>query len=585
MQKKLFIPAISVLNRLNYTRKFTLLWLMSLIAVAVVGYSLFVSLERIIQPSQRQLQGLALIKPISQTIQSIQLHRGISAALLGGNEETLRDRRAATEKEAATRFNALQEKLPAGLAAGEDFRDIQANWARLRQEGLNWTMEANFAAHTSLVEQLQSFEVLVADEYLLTLDSEIASYYLMMTAINELPHALEHLGQIRAYGTGMLVKQQITEHQHIKLNTLMAELDTALKVLRVNLDKTGRHNPSVRDALHTTSDDIAHSARQITDLVKSDILTGRFTTSHEAFLEVATAVIDQSYTQMHDSMLPTAEILINARIARAKNTLYTNVGIALLAFLLVVYLSVSIYYAIVGNIQSLVRSARAFADGDLSTRVRLDTSDELSWVGDSFNQMADGFNKMLETHREDEVRLRATIETAMDAVVQMDTAGIIIGWNSQAEKIFGWSREEALGRVLSETIIPPQYREAHVNGLKRFLLSGEGAVLNSRIEVTGLQRDGHEFPVELSIASIKAAGNYEFSAFIRDITQQKESEELIWNQANFDTLTGLPNRHMFHDRLTQDIRKAHRASLKTALLFIDLDKFKEVNDTLGHSMG
>ena len=121
--------------------------------------------------------------------------------------------------------------------------------------------------------------------------------------------------------------------------------------------------------------------------------------------------------------------------------------------------------------------------------------------------------------------------------------------------------------------------------MKRFLLAGEGPILNSRIEITGLHRDGHEFPVELSITAVNTAGEYEFSGFIRDITQQKESEELIWKQANFDTLTGLPNRHMFHDRLAQEIKKADRAELEMALLFIDLDKFKEVNDTLGHTMG
>ena len=89
----LFSPAIFVLNRLSYTKKFTLLWLVSLISVAVVAYSLFASLERVIQPSQRELEGLALIKPITRTVQAIQLHRGISAALLGGNE-TMRDKRA-----------------------------------------------------------------------------------------------------------------------------------------------------------------------------------------------------------------------------------------------------------------------------------------------------------------------------------------------------------------------------------------------------------------------------------------------------------------------------------------------------------
>lgn len=187
--------------------------------------------------------------------------------------------------------------------------------------------------------------------------------------------------------------------------------------------------------------------------------------------------------------------------------------------------------------------------------------------------------------RESEVRQHATIETAMDAVVKMSSEGTIIGWNSQAEKIFGWSRKEAIGRLMHETIMPPQYREAHLQGLRRFLSTGEGPVLNTRVEILALHRKGHEFPVELTIAPITVSGKYEFSAFIRDITKRKESDDLIWKQANFDVLTGLPNRRMFYDRLTQDIKKSHRAGLQMALLFIDLDKFKEINDTLGHSIG
>jgi len=580
----IFAPAITLLNRMGYTKKFTLLWLLSMIAIAVVVYSLFVSLDRVIHPSQRQLEGIVLIKPISQAVQAIQLHRGISAALLGGNE-TMRDRRAVKEKEATVAFNAMEKKLPADLASGKDFQLIKSNWEQLRKAGLNLTVTESFAAHTRLIEQLQQFEAFVADEYLLTLDPELATFYLIDTAVNKLPHTLEHLGQIRAYGTGILAGKHITEPQKTELKVMVAELGNTLKLLDINLGKAGSHNPAVQKPLMAVFDDIAGSSRQITNLVASDILTGRFATPPGEFLDIATTAIDKSYAQMYDSLLPTTETLIKERIARAKSTLYTSTGIALLAFLAVVYLSVSIYYAIIGSILSLARSARAFADGNMNTRIKLDTSDELSWVGDSFNEMADGFNAMLDARREDEARLRATIETAMDAVVQMDAAGTITGWNSQAEKIFGWMHDEAIGRTLSETIIPPQYREAHLRGLNHFLASGKGNILNSRVELLGLHRDGCEFPIELSITAINTAGKYEFSGFIRDISKEKESEELIWNQANFDTLTSLPNRHMFHDRLAQDIKKAHRAGLKTALLFIDLDKFKEVNDTLGHSMG
>jgi len=540
MKQKIFSPSIALLNRLNYTKKFSLIWLLSMIAIAVVVYSLLVNVDHIIQPSQRELQGVVLIKPISQATQALQLHRGISAALLSGGNRALQDRHAIHKMEATAAFNTMEGKLPADLSSGKDFQLIKANWERLRKEGLNLSAADNLAAHTLLIEQLLLFEAFVADEYLLTLDPEFPTLYLIDTVVNKLPHTLEHLGQIRAYGASILTRKQITEQQKIDLRVMVSELDNTLGVLDTNLSKATRYNPAIRESLQIVSKNIAGSAHIITNLVASDLLTGRLSTSPEGFLEIATAAIDESYAQTNNFLLPTAQALIEARIAKAKKTLFMTVGISMLVFLLIIYLSVSIYYAIINSIQSLVRSLRSFAEGNLWARVNLDTRDELNQVGESFNDMAHAFSALFDARQEDEARLRATIETAMDAVVRMDAAGIIIGWTSQAEKVFGWSREEAMGRVLSETIIPSRYREAHDQGMKRFLLTGEGPMLNSRIEITGLHRDGHEFPVELSIAPIKTAKGYEFGAFIRDITERKQHErELCIAAAAFEAQEGI----------------------------------------------
>src|SRR2546425_9719152 len=123
-----------------------------------------------------------------------------------------------------------------------------------------------------------------------------------------------------------------------------------------------------------------------------------------------------------------------------------------------------------------------------------------------------------EARRVSEERTRLIVDRANDAFVAMDAAGMITDWNPQAEVTFGWSRQEALGRKLNETIIPPQHREAHARGLQRFLATGEGPVLNHRIEISGMHRDGHEFPVELTISPIKIGDTFLFSAFIHDIT-------------------------------------------------------------------
>ena len=107
----------------------------------------------------------------------------------------------------------------------------------------------------------------------------------------------------------------------------------------------------------------------------------------------------------------------------------------------------------------------------------------------------------------------------------MSADGLIAEWNRQAEITFGWPRAEAVGRVLSETIIPPQFREAHSRGLARFLATGEGPLLNRVIEVPALRRDGGEFPAEISIAPVRLGEQYLFAAFIRDVTERKRAEE------------------------------------------------------------
>jgi len=129
-----------------------------------------------------------------------------------------------------------------------------------------------------------------------------------------------------------------------------------------------------------------------------------------------------------------------------------------------------------------------------------------------------------------EERTRLIIETALDAVISINREGMITGWNPQAERIFGWMREEALGRAVDEVIMPRGYRDAHKRGLAHYLATGEGRVLNKRIEMTALHHDGHEFPVELSITPIRLGDSVSFSAFIRDITERKSTERRLQAQ-------------------------------------------------------
>ncbi|SJM96167.1 PAS domain S-box (fragment) [Crenothrix polyspora] len=124
-----------------------------------------------------------------------------------------------------------------------------------------------------------------------------------------------------------------------------------------------------------------------------------------------------------------------------------------------------------------------------------------------------------------EKRLRLVIESALSAIVMMDSYGIITDWNRQAENMFGWSHQEAVGQRLDFLIIPLRFHDAHRQGLQRFLQTGQGEILNRLVEHTARRRDGSEFPVELSISPLKLGNAYIFSGFINDITARKASEQ------------------------------------------------------------
>jgi len=135
-----------------------------------------------------------------------------------------------------------------------------------------------------------------------------------------------------------------------------------------------------------------------------------------------------------------------------------------------------------------------------------------------------------EVLRESEERKRAVLDAAHEAFIAMDAGGRITDWNHQAELTFGWSRAEAIGRLLAETIISPPYREAHSRGLQHFLATGQGPLLDKRFETTALRRDGHEFPVELTIVAIRWGPTYIFNSFLHDITARKQAEEALAGQ-------------------------------------------------------
>ena len=123
--------------------------------------------------------------------------------------------------------------------------------------------------------------------------------------------------------------------------------------------------------------------------------------------------------------------------------------------------------------------------------------------------------------------MQAILQFAPDAVITIDEQGVIISWNPEAEEIFGWSKDEVLGRLLTETIIPERYAQRHTKGMEHFLKTGEGPAINKPVEMFAVKKNGIEIPVELKISATKINKSHVFIGFLRDISLRKQAQETI----------------------------------------------------------
>lgn len=175
--------------------------------------------------------------------------------------------------------------------------------------------------------------------------------------------------------------------------------------------------------------------------------------------------------------------------------------------------------------------------------------------------------------------LAPILETVLDAVVVISPEGGVTGWNAVAEEVFGWSAAEAIGRQLSDLIIPVEHRQAHEEGITRVVGGAPPRVLNRRIEITALARDGREFPVELSITSATTAAGLVFVGFLRDISARRRGQEALQRQAiearlQFDIARMAAEADSFEDALAQGLAAICRLSgwpVGHALTVVDAD--------------
>ena len=184
-------------------------------------------------------------------------------------------------------------------------------------------------------------------------------------------------------------------------------------------------------------------------------------------------------------------------------------------------------------------------------------------------------------------RYLAVIASTLDCVVAVDEQDRLIEFNPAAERTFDFLAKDVLGREVADVLVPPDNREYYRSLAQRIRDNPDSSLLDRRIETTAMRSDGSEFPVELTVARVEGLGGTgpSFYGIVRDIAERRRGEEQLAYLAYHDALTGLPNRILVEQEVDLALARARRARAAVALMFVDLDDFKEANDRLGHAAG
>ncbi|MBI3269489.1 MAG: PAS domain S-box protein [Planctomycetes bacterium] len=545
----LLAPAVAVMNRLRYPQKFLLISLLFAVPLALSLYFVIEELNVRYDFGRKEIYGDDYNRTLRSLAEHLPQARVLAFRYFHEGHATLRPeviRKQAEIEEDFRVLEAVDRPLGAMLDTATLHGVLKENWRFLREQSLELTPLDNDELYKNLLASLRELYSHVGDTSNLILDPDLDTYYMMDSTLLKLPEGQDLLADLRLFGLGILTRGKLLAEER-------SELIRRVGLVRAHVDATNRgmeiafkNNPfaNLRPSLEKPLREYVEQSKLFLDQVDRAIVNAPTLALPAADYDAALSKCVSLNFALWDRSVTELDLLIwvriNAFAARQKMVL----ALVVVALVIVVYLFIGFNRAVMATVSNLQQASERMVGGEMAGIVKLETRDELGQVAQSFNNVAmrlrtewaqaqeerDKARAAEGRLRESEERTRLIVDTALDAVVTMDAEGRISGWNSQAEAVFGWPRQEALGKVLSALIIPPQQREAHERGLKHFLATGQGTFLNKRLEVSAVHHNGREFPVELSIAPLRTGGTYVFSAFIRDITQRKQAERALQQQ-------------------------------------------------------
>ena len=543
-QKSFFLrPAVALMNRLTYPRKFFLISLFFLAPLALVMAFLLQELGERIDFTVKETLGTRYLHPMVDLFLEAGEARRLTRIYQRG-DGIIRPqlvRKLSDIDQAIASVEVVDRELGERLKSTAKLNALKTNWAHLKKETFDPDHARVDTLYADFIGEIRALYSLVGDESNLILDPDLDTYYLMDAILLKLHEGQALLMNLSIEGEGYAFRKIMSPDERAQFIVLLGRIGSNLDDCLKGAELCFKNNPSgtSRPRLEKPYEEFVKGTRASLEQLNHELVEAKVLSfdpkaaaaAVEEPLKKSKALWALVVRELDELMMNRIQKHERRRTIAWLSTLLVLAGVG--------YLWIAFYAAVMGTVDDLERASQRMLGADPGQEVVLEAHDEMGRVTKSFNAIAQRLRREWEQATQDNARARAAeasllvseertrliIQSALDAVITIDAEGKVVEWNPQAAAIFGWTRQETVGKNLSSLIIPQKDRAAHHAGLKRFSVTGEGPLLNRRIEVMALRRNGTEFPVEVSIAPLGAGKGSGFSAFLRDITERKRSEE------------------------------------------------------------